>query len=139
LPQANALASFVRLSVGLAGPALAGIVVATAGAGWAFVADAISYAASTAAALALAPRPPEKKERAFKREVLEGFAFVRRTPWLFGSLLGAMPLNVAVAASMVLLPFIVKNGVHATAGAPRLLYSARAGRGVPRPRTDAPP
>jgi len=130
LPQANALASFMRLAVGLAGPALAGIVVATAGPGWAFVADAVSYAASTTAALALAPRPPEKKERAFKREVLEGFGFVRRTPWLFGSLLASLPLNVATAASMVLLPFIVKNGVNASAGALGLVYSGRAVGGL---------
>jgi MFS family permease len=130
LPQANALASFVRLGVGLGGPALAGLVVATAGPGWAFVADAVSYAASTTAALALAPRPIEKKERAFKREVLEGFAFVRRTPWLFGSLLASLPLNVATAASMVLLPFIVKNGVQASAGALGLVYSARAVGGL---------
>ena len=144
LPQANALASFVRLGVGLGGPALAGLVVATAGPGWAFVADAVSYAASTTAALALAPRPPEKKERAFKREVLRGLCVrARATPWLFGSLLAALPLNVATAASMVLLPFIVKNGVQASAGAlgARLL-GARVGglvgsytyghRGVPR-------
>ena len=57
LPQANALARFVRPTVGLVGPALAGVVVATAGAGWAFVADAVSFGGSTIALLFLTARP----------------------------------------------------------------------------------
>jgi MFS family permease len=127
LTQANALAGFVRPAVRLAGPALAGIVIATAGAGWAFLADAISYGASTAAALALTARPPERREgRSFRAELAEGYAFVRRTPWLFGSLIASLPLNVATAASMVLLPYIVKNGVHGSAKTLGLVYAASA-------------
>ena len=51
LAQANALDQFVRLGAASVGPAIAGLVVATAGAGWALVVDAVTFAASTAAAL----------------------------------------------------------------------------------------
>jgi MFS family permease len=127
LTQANALAGFMRPAVRLIGPALAGIVIATAGAGWAFLADAVSYGASTAAALALTARPPEPRARqSFRTEIAEGYAFVRRTPWLFGSLVSSLPLNVGIAASMVLLPYIVKNGVHGSATSLGLVYAASA-------------
>ena len=127
LPQANALAGFVRPAVRLGGPALAGIVIATAGAGWAFLADAVSYGASTAAALALTARPPGQRERqSFRAEIAEGYAFVRRTPWLLGSLIASLPLNVGIAASMVLLPYIVKNGVDGSAKSLGLVYAASA-------------
>ena len=126
LTQANALAGFVRPTVGLVGPALSGIVIAVAGAGWAFAGDAVSYGASTAAALALTSRPVAKKARSFKREIGEGYAFIRKTPWLYGSLLASLPLNVAVATNTVLLPFIVKNDIHGSATSLGLVYSAGA-------------
>lgn len=127
LPQANALDQFVRPAVGLVGPALGGVVVATAGAGWAFVADAASFGASTAAALALTARPMARTAgRSFRRELAEGYRFVRRTPWLAGGLLSSFPLNVGTATSLVLLPFIVKNGVHGSARDLGFVYSAGA-------------
>src|SRR5207247_7488568 len=56
LAQANSLDMFVRTSAGLVGPAIAGVVIATAGAGWAFAIDAGTFVASAATALALTAR-----------------------------------------------------------------------------------
>src|SRR4051794_19665064 len=73
LPQANALDNFVRPLVGLVGPALGGIGVALAGAGWVFIADSVSFAGSTVAALLLTARPMAKRAvRSLRREIAEG-------------------------------------------------------------------
>ena len=131
LPQANALARFVRPTVGLVGPALAGVVVATAGAGWAFVADAVSFGGSTIALLFLTARPRAiRHAQSLRREIAEGYRFVRATPWLSGSLLSSLPLNVATSAGIVLLPYVVKNSLHASAGSLGLVFSAGAVGGL---------
>lgn len=131
LPNANALDQFVRPAVGLVGPSLGGIVVATAGAGWAFVADAISFGGSTVALLLLTARPRARPQTAsWRQEIAEGYAFVRRTPWLSGGLVSSLPLNVATSAAIVLLPFLVKNDLHASARALGLVYSAGAVGGL---------
>src|SRR5579864_4257450 len=85
LAQANSLDMFVRTSAGLVGPAIAGIVIAVAGAGWAFAIDAGTFVVSTATALALTPRPFERpvERRSAWREARAGFAFVRRHTWLW--------------------------------------------------------
>ena len=127
LAQANSLEQFVRPATGLLGPAIAGIVIATAGAGVALVADAATFGASIAAALALTPRPLlQRAERSVRREVAEGFAFVRSRTWLWASLLASSFMNVAIAARMVLLPFLIKNDLHATAFGLGLVASATA-------------
>src|SRR5262249_54121915 len=54
IQQANALLSLTRNGCWLAGPVAAGVVVATAGAAWAFAADAATFAVSAAF---LAPLP----------------------------------------------------------------------------------
>src|SRR5206468_4289418 len=50
LPQANSLDQFVRPATGLLGPALGGIVIATAGAGYALVFDAGTFVVATVTA-----------------------------------------------------------------------------------------
>lgn len=124
LPQANALEWFIRPLAGLVGPALGGVVIATSGAGTALLVDAGTFAVSTAAALALSPRPLERREsRSAFREIREGFAFVRRHAWLWGTLAAAGLMNVASASRNVLLPFVIKNDIHGSAKALGLVYS----------------
>ena len=82
---------------------------------------------STAAALLLTPRPFERRPgRSAWRDVREGFAFVRARTWLWATLAVAGLLNVAPAARNVLLPFVVKNDLHASAAALGAVYSATA-------------
>jgi MFS family permease len=115
LPQANALQGLVRpLMFRLVGPALGGFVVALLGAGSAFLVDAASFGVSAAAISAIALRPKRAAVahgvRQTVAEVREGLAFVRRTPWLWATLLSAMfSLLVFLGPMQVLLPFLVKN------------------------------
>jgi DHA3 family tetracycline resistance protein-like MFS transporter len=127
LAQANALDQFVRPIAGVIGPALAGLLIAVSGAGVALVVDAATFGASTATALMLAPRPlAAKAGRSAWRDVREGFAFVRARPWLWATLLVAGLLNASPAARNVLLPFVVKDDLHASAAALGAIYSATA-------------
>lgn len=115
LPQANALQGLVRpLMFRLVGPALGGFVVALLGAGSAFLVDAASFGVSAIAIGAIAARPTREVVahgvRQTVAEMGEGLAFVRRTPWLWATLLSAMfSLLVFVGPMQVLLPFLVKN------------------------------
>ena len=115
LPQANALQGLVRpLMFRLVGPALGGFVVALVGAGSAFLVDAATFLVSAVAISAISARPTREVVahglRQTVAEVAEGLAFVRRTPWLWATLVAAMfSLLVFVGPMQVLLPFLVKN------------------------------
>jgi MFS family permease len=127
LAQANALDQFVRPIAGVVGPAVAGVLIAVSGAGVALLADAATFGASTATALLLSPRPFERQPaRSAWRELRAGFAFVRARTWLWATLTISALLNVAPAARNVLLPFVVKNDLHASAAALGAVYSATA-------------
>ena len=126
LAQANSLDQFIRTSAGLIGPAIAGVVIAFAGAGWAFAIDAATFVVSTATALALTPRPFERREehRSALREMREGFGFVRAHTWLWATLIAGAFANIASASRNVLLPFVIKYDLHASARALGFVYSA---------------
>lgn len=74
LQQANALTSLANSTGQIAGPALAGVIVAAGGAGWAIAVDGLTYAISAAclALVALPPLPPR---------LAESFAHQLRTGW----------------------------------------------------------
>ncbi|MGH2456701.1 MAG: MFS transporter [Candidatus Limnocylindria bacterium] len=115
LPQANALQGLLRpLMVRLVGPALGGFVVAIAGAGVAFAVDASTFLLSAVAIAAIAARPTRRVAGHGLRQTIaemgEGLAFVRRTPWLWATLVSAMfSLLVFIGPVQVLLPYLVKN------------------------------
>jgi MFS family permease len=128
LAAANALDQFVRpIALRLLGPALGGVLVAALGTGAAFSVDAASFAASTVALLVM--RPPahlrsEHAESSFKA-VKEGLRFVRRRVWLWGTLLSAALAYLAfLGPAEVLLPYVVKNDLHASAGQLGLVFAA---------------
>jgi DHA3 family tetracycline resistance protein-like MFS transporter len=151
LPQANALQGLLRpLAVRLIGPALGGLVVAGVGSGTAFLIDAASFLVSAAAVGAIASRPRREVTdhgvRQTLREVREGLAFVRATPWIWATLLSAMlSLLVWIGPQEVLLPFLVKNrltlgpdalgGIFAVGGVGAILMAITIGQlGQPRLR-----
>ena len=76
LQQANALISLTRNAFWLAGPAVAGALVATAGPGWAFVGDAATFAVS--AAFLARMRLPHRARVAERRSACVRRACVRR-------------------------------------------------------------
>ena len=119
LPQANALLGTMRpLMVRLVGPALAGFVIAAVGSGAAFVIDAASFVVSALAIAAIHPRPMHVEEgghgiRQTFHQVREGLGFVRRTPWLWATLLSAMlSLLVFFGPVETLVPFLIKNRLN---------------------------
>jgi MFS family permease len=119
LVQANALDQLVRqAAMRLAGPALGGAVVAAVGVGSAFVVDAATFALSAACVLGMRVRSaPVASTGSMRREMREGFAYVRARPWLWATLVSAsLSLLFFLGPIEVLLPFVVRNGLHAGAG-----------------------
>jgi MFS family permease len=119
LVQANALDQLVRQAAArLAGPALGGFVVALVGAGSAFLIDAGTFALSAACVGAMRARSlPVVRARSARRELREGLAYVRREPWLWATLVAAsLSLLFFLGPLEVLLPFVVRNDLHAGAG-----------------------
>jgi MFS family permease len=127
LAAANSLDQFVRpIALRLLGPALGGWLV-SAGVGLAFAVDAGSFAASALAVLAMHPRNPAVGVRSVSHAaaVREGLAFIRRRVWLWGTLVAAAAAYlVFLGPSEVLLPFMVKNELHASAAALGLVFAA---------------
>jgi MFS family permease len=127
LVEANSLHQFVRPVSNVIGPALAGVLIASAGVGASFLADAATFIVSTATALRLTPRPFDHvEERSARRELREGFAFVRARTWLWATLLASAIVMVGPSARYVLLPHLVKNELHASASALGLVYASMA-------------
>jgi hypothetical protein len=121
LQQANSLDQFVRpAALGLAGPALGGLVISIAGVGGAFLFDAASFAVSIVAILRMRPGPalerPPMDLRIARREIGDGFRYVRSQVWLWGTFLAATIAYLLFwGPADVLLPFVVKNEMHRSA------------------------
>lgn len=146
LPQANSLDQFVRpLALRLAGPALGGVLIDAVGVGAAFALDAVSFAVSAGALLAMRSRPKAQRETAsFAADLKAGFSFVRGHVWLWGTFVSAAFAYLLFMGPVeVLLPFLVKNELDASAadlgavfaagGVASLACAALMGqRGLPR-------
>jgi DHA3 family tetracycline resistance protein-like MFS transporter len=122
LTQASALDQFIRpLSLQLAGPAIGGIVIAITGTGPAFLVDAATFLVACCALLAMrTPRHRRPREVAAESSfsgIAEAVRFVRANPWLSRTLLAAgVTMLLFFGPSQVLLPFVVKNVLHAGSG-----------------------
>ncbi|HTW43169.1 MAG TPA: MFS transporter [Solirubrobacteraceae bacterium] len=121
LGQANALEQVVRpLALRLAGPALGGVLVGVLGLGAAFAVDAATFVVSAASlwamsfgaggAVARALAPAEATALA---QVREGWSYVRRRVWLWGTFASAgVAYLLFMGPAEVLLPFMVKHELH---------------------------
>jgi hypothetical protein len=126
LPAANALDQFVRpIALRLVGPVVGGGLLAVS-TGIAFAVDALSFAATFVAVLAIRPQPRTSMEHPSTAAALkEGLNFVRSRVWLWGTLLSAAIAYLAfLGPTEVLLPFVVKNELHASAGTLGLVLAA---------------
>lgn len=88
LLSANALHELMqRVGLRFVGPALGGALIAAFGVGEALAVDAASFAASaTAVSLMARLPPPTIDHRSVRRELSEGFAYVRSQAWLWATL-----------------------------------------------------
>ncbi len=125
LAAANSLDQLVRpIALRLLGPLLGGALVAV-GAGLAFAVDAASFGASAVAVLMLRPRRVTSTHESPGAAMREGFAFIRRRIWLWGTLVAAAAAYlVFLGPSEVLLPYMVKNELHASARDLGLVFAA---------------
>jgi DHA3 family tetracycline resistance protein-like MFS transporter len=118
LGEANALEQVARpLTLRLAGPALGGVLVGVLGLGAAFFADALTFMVSAAALWSMSSRPSAALHRAGAacesttgRQLLEGWSYVRRHVWLWGTFASAgIAYLLFMGPAEVLLPFMVKH------------------------------
>ncbi|HEY3758802.1 MAG TPA: MFS transporter [Solirubrobacteraceae bacterium] len=132
LGQANALEQVVRpLALRLVGPAVGGVLVGLLGPGAAFLADGATFLASAAALSAMSAgdpaarayvrarrglgennqhTPDEPRALASGGELREGFAYVRRHVWLWGTFVSAgIAYLLFMGPAEVLLPYMVKH------------------------------
>jgi MFS family permease len=127
LPAANALDQFVRpIAMRLVGPVVGGALVAVS-AGTAFAIDAASFAVCLVAVLAMPRSGARSAEQRISNvaALREGLLFVRRRVWLWGTLVSAaITYLVFLGPVEVLLPYLVKNELHASAGTLGLVLAA---------------
>ncbi|HEX3277941.1 MAG TPA: MFS transporter [Thermoleophilaceae bacterium] len=112
LLQANALREVLEpLGMRFAGPALGGVLIALFGVGTAFLIDAVTFAVSALLVIGISARPPPRAEAgSMRRDLAEGFAYVRAHAWLWGTLVGAaMFLLFTFGPFEVLLPYVIRN------------------------------
>jgi MFS family permease len=112
IQQANALLSLTRNAFFLAGPVVAGVVVATGGSAWAIAVDAATFAVSAAflAAMRL-PQIARTERKPFVAELRAGWREVRSRTWVWTSIVYFAIWNVALAPMFVLGPFVAKESL----------------------------
>ena len=119
LVEANSIASTVRpLAWLVIGPTLGAIVVHVAGTGWAFVADALTFAVSAVCIWLMRVRGDRfahEAETHMWTDVKEGIAYVASTRWLLWGMLGGMVSLFCVWGPWeTLVPFVVADQLHGT-------------------------
>lgn len=117
LQSANAAISFLQSSAQMAGPVLAGAVVAAFGSVPGFAVNALTFAWSAVCVARLRARSvPAATRRSLLTEVREGLAEIRSRDWLWTSLVSAAMFHVAGGAFVVLVEVTVVRdlgGAHA--------------------------
>jgi len=129
LVAANALDQFIRpVGLQIFGPMVGGAVIGIAGAGWAFAADAVTFAVSAACLLAMRrpiPSTGDQPGESLWAELREGLSYVRRHIWLWGTFLSAtFTYLLFVGPTEVLLPYIVKAELGGSAAALGLVLTS---------------
>jgi MFS family permease len=117
LPNAIALNSSIVNAARVAGPALAGVVVAAVGEGWAFALNALSFAGTYYALWVMRPPPQPPARGGHAAHVLEGLAYAGRTAHVRAL------LALLAASSLFALPYQTLLPVLASdvlGGGPRL-------------------
>jgi MFS family permease len=112
LPAAAALNSLRWTVGGVAGPALAGVVVAYAGLGWAYAADLLTFVVSVVLIVGIAPSPASHEAaKPSLSAIVEG----ARYAWSRKELLGTYVVDIAamlLAMPLAVLPFLADE-LHA--------------------------
>lgn len=127
LPAANSLDQFVRpIALRLAGPAVGGALITVAGTGGAFAVDALSFAVSTVMVLSIGDLPRHGRAAVeLRKDIRSGLEFIRARVWIWGTLASAaVAYLMFLGPTEVLLPYLVKNDLHGSAGDLGLVFAA---------------
>ncbi|HEY8731728.1 MAG TPA: MFS transporter [Candidatus Limnocylindria bacterium] len=118
LVQGNTLRSFSRQAARLTGPVIGGILVATVGPGWAFLADSLTFFVSFVVLLAAsAARAADATRQPILREIREGLAFTFSLPWLWITIIVFAFANMTYAGPLIVaMPLLVRDVLLANAG-----------------------
>jgi len=124
LAAANSLTSVYSSLSSVAGPAVGGVIIATAGVPWTFGIDAATYAASLLVIWWLPKLPPlEDVDRPSFRAIVDGFRFLKGRQALIG--IFAIDTNAMVfGMPSALFPAIALHRLHGTASTVGYLYAA---------------
>jgi MFS family permease len=87
LLQANSLRELMEpLGLRFAGPVLGGLLITVFDVGTAFLVDALTFAASAVVVSFMSRQPPPREEsHTFRKDLSEGFAYVRDHAWLWAT------------------------------------------------------
>jgi len=129
LAQANALDQLMRPIVfRMAGPAIGGVLVASASAGAVFALDAASFIVSaiTLLLVRVAAMPPARgPSSSVRRDLAEGWRFVRARAWLWVTFASAAVAYLCFMGPVeVLLPYVVKNDLEGSARDLGMVFAA---------------
>jgi MFS family permease len=132
LAQGNAFNSASQVLGGsLAGPAIAGVLIAAFGTAAAFGADAGSFLVSAACLVVMrkAPAPAATSARMLA-DAKAGLRWVRRRPWLWYGILAVAVLNFAAFSPLtVLAPLLVRDVLHEGAVVYGLVFAVSGAAG----------
>jgi MFS family permease len=125
LLAANGLGGTLKpLAQQAAGPALGGVAVAALSPGVAILAGGLTYLASAGCLMAMNVRPAKGASKpgaagvaSVFADLREGLRYVRRTSWLWATLLFALALVLFIIGPLeVLLPFAIRDNLGGNAG-----------------------
>jgi predicted MFS family arabinose efflux permease len=116
LQPANALRSSAASGAEIVGPLLAGVLVATAGAGWAIAVDAATFAVSAAclALMRLSARPG-REQASFLAELRDGWTAFRSRRWVWSVVVYFAIANATWGAWSALGPIVADRDLGGAA------------------------
>lgn len=103
---ANSLLGIASSATSVAGPAMAGALIFTVGAGWAFVLDAATFAVSAGMLAVIRVRPAGGTRQPLRRELVAGWTEVRARAWYWASIIGHGTCNFALGMLLTTGPLI---------------------------------
>nr|BFE74540.1 hypothetical protein GCM10020092_078410 [Actinoplanes digitatis] len=139
LQQANMLQAMTQSAAAIASPAIAGVLVVTAGPGWAVLATAASLAVGLVFLGRIrVDRPPRPADPHFLRELRQGWDELRGRTWFWAVVLSSTAVNGLIGVYMVLGPQASRQFYGGAAVWAAAVTSRRRRRGARRVRHDAP-
>ncbi|HEY7199683.1 MAG TPA: MFS transporter [Candidatus Dormibacteraeota bacterium] len=127
LPSAMSLSQVLFQAASIVGPALAGLMIATAGVSWAYALDAAAFLPAAALIWMLPPQPPTEPDAVARgwRAPAQAIGYVRRNR-LVASLFSADLVAMIFGMPTALFPALALSVFGIGAGGLGLLYAAPA-------------